>query len=103
MEPSAADRIEVSTAAAERAQIRALLLERRPDLRQRLHDGPSGALLIPLPTGRSIEIGRMRRRGAARWVVVFPTTDGARLREPTSLGSVVRAALAALQRDELRR
>lgn len=103
MEPSAADRIEVSTAAAERAQIRALLLERRPDLGQRLHDGPSGALLIPLPSGRSIEIGRMRRRGAARWVVVLPAADGARLREPASLRAVVRAALGALQGDEARR
>lgn len=103
MEPSAARRNEVSTAAAERAQIRALLLEGRPDLSQRLHDGPSGALLIPLPSGRSIEIGRMRRRGAARWVVVLPSADGARLREPASLRSVARAALAALQGDESRR
>ncbi|ASK66724.1 hypothetical protein CFK39_13920 [Brachybacterium avium] len=91
------------TAHTERETIRALLLERRPDLDRRLLVGPSGALLIPLPTGRSIEIGRMRRRGEPRWVVVTPTADGAALREPTSLGAVVRTALGALREVEARR
>src|SRR5699024_4682360 len=54
------------TALAERETIRALLLERRPDLERRLLAGPSGAVLIRLAAGRCIGIGRMRRRGAAR-------------------------------------
>ncbi|GAA4524405.1 hypothetical protein GCM10023160_15840 [Brachybacterium paraconglomeratum] len=91
------------TAHAERETIRALLLEHRPDLERRLLVGPSGALLIPLPTGRSIEIGRMRRRGTARWVVVTPSADGARLREPSTLSAVVRVVLGALQEAEARR
>ncbi|ATG52428.1 hypothetical protein CFK38_13545 [Brachybacterium vulturis] len=91
------------TAHTERETIRALLLERRPDLDHRLLVGPSGALLIPLPAGRSIEIGRMRRRGEPRWVVVSPSADGATLREPTSLGAVVRTALSALREVEARR
>lgn len=90
-------------ALAERERIRALLLAGRPDLARRMHEGPSGALVIPLPTGRSIEIGRMRRRGTARWVVVTPIDDQARLREPTTLHSVARTALAALEGDEARR
>lgn len=90
------------TAHTERETIRALLLERRPDLDRRLLVGPSGALLIPLPTGRSIEIGRMRRRGRSRWVVVTPTADGAALREPATLGAVVRTALSALREAEAR-
>ncbi len=89
------------TARAERETIRALLLARRPDLDRRLSVGPSGALLIPLTTGRSIEIGRMRRRGSARWVVVTPTADGAALREPRTLGAVVRTALDALEEAEV--
>lgn len=91
------------TAHAERETIRGLMLERRPDLERRLLVGPSGALLIPLPTGRSIEIGRMRRRGTARWVVVTPSADGATLREPATLSAVVRTALGALQEAEARR
>lgn len=91
------------TAHAERETIRALLLEGRPDLERRLLVGPSGALLIPMPTGRSIEIGRMRRRAEARWVVVTPSADGAMLREPRTLGAVVRTALSALQEAEARR
>ncbi len=91
------------TALAERETIRALLLERRPDLERRLLVGPSGAVLIPLAAGRCIEIGRMRRRGTARWVVVTPTADGARLREPSDLDAVARAALGALQEAEARR
>lgn len=85
-----------STALAEREAIRALLLEHRPELDRRLVTGPSGALVIPLIGGRSIEIGRMRRRGAARWVVVAPSADGAVLREPQTLRAVARTALGAL-------
>lgn len=81
----------------ERELIRALLLASRPDLAQRLQDGPSGALLVPLPAGRSIEIGRMRRRGLARWVVAVPGADGAQLREPSSLRAVAQTALSALR------
>lgn len=91
------------TAHAEREVIRALLLERRPALEGRLVVGPSGALLIPLPTGRSIEIGRMRRRGTVRWVVVTPSADGASLQEPRTLAAVVRTALGALELAEARR
>lgn len=91
------------TARHERALIRALLLEHRPDLVGRLQEGPSGALLIPLPGGRAIEIGRMRRRGRARWVVAGPAADGARLWEPSTLPTVVLVALSALRSTELRR
>lgn len=91
------------TALAERETIRALLLERRPDLERRLLAGPSGAVLIPLTAGRSIEIGRMRRRGAVRWVVVTPTADGAALQEPSTLSGVVHTVLGALQEAEARR
>ena len=87
----------------QRETIRALLLGRRPDLERRLLVGPSCAVLIPLAAGRCIEIGRMRRRGTARWVVVTPTADGARLREPSDLDAVARAALGALQEAEARR
>lgn len=85
---------------AERERIRTLLLESRPDLHRRLQVSPSGALLIPLSPGRSIEIGRMRRRGAARWVVAAPAADGAHLHEPPTLAAVVRTVLAALGRAE---
>jgi hypothetical protein len=87
------------TAQDEREQIRALLLERRPDLARHLQVGPSGALLLPTAAGRGIEIGRMRRRGRARWVVVVPEADGARLREPTTVRSAARIALAAWEHD----
>lgn len=91
------------TALHEREQIRALLLEQRPDLEQRMLVGPSGALVIPLPAGGSIEIGRMRRRGRVRWVVVTPSADGASLREPAGPREVVRAVLGALWQSEARR
>lgn len=91
------------TALHEREQIRALLLEQRPDLEQRMLVGPSGALVIPLPAGGSIEIGRMRRRGSARWVVVIPSADGAVLEEPRSLGAVARTTLSALEDVRARR
>lgn len=80
----------------ERDHIRALLLAGRPDLSRRLHTGPSGALLIPLPGGGGIEIGRMRRRGRSRWVVVAPDGDRALIREPATLAAVAGTALAAL-------
>ncbi|MDN5686301.1 MAG: hypothetical protein L0G94_06385 [Brachybacterium sp.] len=82
----------------EREQIRAHLLDLRPELATVIEFGPSGALLLPLPGGRAIEIGRMRRRGRARWVVVSPEADGARLREPRSLSSAAHLALAAWER-----
>ena len=91
------------TALREREEIRALLLEHRPDLDRRMLVGPSGALTIPLSAGRSIEIGRMRRRGSARWVVATPSADGAALREPTSLRAVARTALSVLEEIEARR
>lgn len=86
------------TAHAEREEIRALLLEHRPELARYLQVGPSGALLLPLAAGRGIEVGRMRRRGRTRWVVVVPEADGARLREPASLSAAARIALAAWDR-----
>lgn len=91
------------TALHEREQIRALLLEQRPDLEQRMLVGPSGALVIPLHAGGSIEIGRMRRRGRARWVVVSPSAAGAVLQEPADPGGVVRMTLGALRESEVRR
>src|SRR5690625_3685928 len=80
----------------ERERIRELLLSGRPDLSRRLQTGPSGALLIPLPGGGGIEIGRMRRRGRARWVVVAREGDRTRVREPATVTAVADAALAAL-------
>ncbi|NMA76086.1 MAG: hypothetical protein GX960_02320 [Actinomycetales bacterium] len=91
------------TALHEREVIRALLLEQRPELGRQLVVGPSGALVIPLPAGRSIEIGRMRRRGSTHWVVVAPSADGAVLLEPANLGAVARAALGALEEVEAQR
>lgn len=91
------------TALHEREEIRALLLEQRPDLEQRMLVGPSGALVIPLAAGGSIEIGRMRRRGRARWVVVSPSANGASLREPVDPAGVARATLGVLRESEVRR
>ena len=88
------------TALGERERLRALLLERRPSLEGRLVVGPSGALVIPLAGGGSIEIGRMRRRGTPRWIVVAPDGDGARVREPATLPAVAREALRALDLAE---
>lgn len=81
---------------AERERIRALLLAQRPELGARLVVGPSGALVIPLRSGGSIEIGRMRRRGAPRWVVVAPAADGVSVREPATPRAIARTVLAAL-------
>ena len=96
---SAARSASADTVRSERERIRALLLAQRPELEARLAVGPSGALLIPLRAGGSVEIGRMRRRGAPRWVVVAPVADGAIVREPATLRSVARAALSALDED----
>lgn len=93
------------TIGQERESIRSLLLERRPGLAHRLTVGPSGALVIPLPRGGSVEVGRMRRRGAARWVVVAPMAGapgGVRLREPRTLNGVAHAVLAALDSTDMR-
>lgn len=79
----------------ERDRIHALLLADRPELSRRLQTGPSGALLIPIPGG-GIEIGRMRRRGRTRWVVVAREGDRTRIREPATVAAVAAAALAAL-------
>lgn len=84
----------------ERDRIRALLLSGRPDLSRRLQTGPSGALLIPFPGGGGIEIGRMRRRGRPRWVVVAREGDRTRVREPATVAAVAEAALAALARGD---
>lgn len=82
---------------AERDAIRESLVRARPELARRIHDGPSGALLIPVAGGRSIEIGRLPRRGAARWVVVTPWADGARVHEPRSLADYRRIVDRALE------
>lgn len=87
------DRTDVRT---QRDHIRSLLLAGRPDLSKRLEVGPRGALMIPLPGRGSIEIGRMRRRGNPRWVVVSPDGDRVEIREPSTLPAVARAALTAL-------
>lgn len=80
----------------ERDRIRALLLADRPDLSRHLQTGPSGALLIALPGGDGIEIGRLRRRGRARWVVVARDGDSTLIREPATLSAVARTALVTL-------
>lgn len=87
------DRADVRT---QRDHIRALLLAGRPDLVRRLEVGSRGALMIPLPGRGSIEIGRMRRRGRSRWVVVAPDGDRVQIREPSTLPAVAGAALTAL-------
>lgn len=88
---------------AQRDAILRLLLARHPALQRRLREGASGALSIDLPGGRTIEIGRMRRRGEVRWVVVSPRVTGprgqVRVADATTIAGVVRAALQAL--DEL--
>ncbi|GAP80396.1 hypothetical protein Y09_3254 [Brachybacterium sp. SW0106-09] len=96
---SAARSVPADAVRAERERIRALLLAQRPELGARLAVGPSGALVIPLRRGGSVEIGRMRRRGTPRWVVVAPSAAGARVREPATPGAIVRVVLAALDED----
>lgn len=90
-----------SRALIEREQIRRSLLRQRPALGTRLATGASGALVIPVCAQRSVEIGRMRRCGLARWVVIEPMAEGARVHEPASLEDCVRIALAALRRWRL--
>lgn len=82
----------------ERDRIRRALLAARPSLAARLALGPTGALTVPLPRGRAIEVGRMRRSGIARWVVVEPLGDGARVHQLASVEDCVRIVLAALAR-----
>lgn len=82
----------------ERELVRRTLLAARPGLRSRMTVGPTGALTIPVRAGRAIEIGRMRRLGRSRWVVVEPMEEGARVHEPVSLEDCARIALAALAR-----
>lgn len=85
-------------AAVDRERIRSRLLRRRPSLRHRLLIGPSGALTIPVSGDRAIEIGRMRRSGVPRWVVVEPMEEGAAVHEPASLEDCVRIVMVALAR-----
>lgn len=80
----------------ERQQIYAHIVEQRPDLARRIQFGPSGALVVAVGPGRSVEVGRMRRRGRARWVVVSPAADRAQVREPVSTSAVARAAIAEI-------
>ena len=80
----------------ERERIREALVRGRPELARRIVDGPSGALVIPLAGGRSIEIGRLPRRGGSRWVVVTPRDDGAHVHEPRSLADYRRIVEGAL-------
>lgn len=80
----------------ERERIRALLARERPELARRVVAGPSGALIVPLPDGRSLEVGRLPRRGATRWVIVVPQGDRVRVREPRSIPALVAAVLEEL-------
>lgn len=88
---------------AQRDEILRLLLAARPALSGRLRESSSGALAIDLPGGRSIEIGRMRRRGTVRWVVVSPRVTGprdqVRVTDAATIPGVVRAVLQVI--DEL--
>lgn len=92
-----------STLTAQRDAIRRLLINSRPALAHRVHEGPSGALTIGLPGGGTIEIGRMRRRGDPRWVVVAPCGSHlpgrVRITDSRTATGIVRAVLRAL--DEL--
>lgn len=83
----------------QRETIRTALLLARPELAGRLEEGPSGAVVIPLEHGRAVEIGRMRRSGAARWVVVWPEGGRARMHEAGGAHEAARAALVALERS----
>jgi len=85
-----------SPAEVERDRILEGLLEARPALAARISRGPSGALTIPLTGGRHVEIGRLPRRGRARWVVVSPAGEGAVVHEPRGTAALVRAVLRAL-------
>ncbi|WP_347041519.1 hypothetical protein [Brachybacterium nesterenkovii] len=92
-----------SDAHGERERIRRALLARRPALAARLVEGPSGALTVPVGQGRAIEVGRMRRLGRPRWVVVEPMEEGAKVHEPAGIGDCARIVLAALARRRMPR
>lgn len=87
-----------SEALGEREHIRRTLLRLRPSLSARLHEGPRGALTVPVGAGRSIEVGRMRRLGHPRWVVIEPLEEGAKVHAPASLDDCARIVIAALGR-----
>ncbi|MCS6712523.1 hypothetical protein JSY14_11040 [Brachybacterium sp. EF45031] len=53
-------------------QVAAALQRLRPDLARTVQRGVGGSLLLPLPGGRGVEIGRLRHHGRLRWVVVAP-------------------------------
>lgn len=87
-----------STAHRERDRIRSLLVAARPALTQRLSTGPSGSLTLPVPGGRSVEIGRLPQNGRPEWVVVEPVPDGVRVHRPATLEECVAVGLAAVAR-----
>ncbi|WP_106506431.1 hypothetical protein [Brachybacterium timonense] len=80
----------------QRDAIHTALVRARPELAGRIEQGPSGALLIPLPGGRGIEIGRMRRAGRSRWVVVHPHAGRAAVSEAAGPLDASRRAMHAL-------
>lgn len=82
--------------AREREEIRSTLLRSRPELAGRIGTGPSGSLTIPRPGGAGVEIGRMRRSGRARWVVVASDGGPPAVRTAASAQHAARLALAAL-------
>lgn len=84
------------TPEGERQQIHAQILRRRPAVEGRIHLGPSGALVVAVGAGQCVEIGRMRRRGKARWVVVSPAADRVQVREAGTIDAIIRAAVAAI-------
>lgn len=81
----------------QRERIRLTLLRERPELDGVIEEGPSGALVIPLPAGRCIEIGRMRRGGAVRWVVVREVDGRTLLSSARGPVDAARTALSALE------
>lgn len=84
-------------ATVERDRILSLLRRHRPDLAERTVAGPSGALLVPGPGGARLEVGRLPRRGRARWVVVVPGADGVQVREARGPAAVVAEILRATE------
>lgn len=92
------DTVDPADAFFQRESIRRTLTDARPELDRRIVEGPSGALVIDLPAGGSIEIGRLRRHGITRWVVVTPSDEGAVVHEPTSLREYSRIVAEAVDR-----
>ncbi|EWS80637.1 hypothetical protein BF93_01940 [Brachybacterium phenoliresistens] len=80
----------------EREEIRRALLRSRPELSGRISTGPSGSLTIPRPGGACVEIGRMRRAGRVRWVVVASDGDRPSVLEVESAAHAAGLAIAAL-------